>query len=152
MESLAEKVQSPGPSGTSTASNPGASAPDSAPLKAFAFEGGAKCFAVEVVTSEKFPARDDDGFAVDPVTITGVEVLVVVLVVVFVEVAEVVVTGTWVVTGDVEEGGSDKAPGSRVGDDAVRVKTSTSKRSGLDHIRRWALFSEKGERDIVFVG
>jgi hypothetical protein len=56
-----------------------------------------------------------------------------------------------VVTGDVEEGGRDETSGA-LGVEAVRVKTRTSNRSGLDHISTWALFSEKGERDIVFVG
>jgi hypothetical protein len=80
------------------------------------------------------------------VTITGVDGVV--------DLVEVVVTGVVgnVVTGDVEEGGCDEAAGTRGGDDAVRVNTSTSSSSGLDHIKRWALFSEKGERGIVFEG
>jgi hypothetical protein len=65
---------------------------------------------------------------------------------------DVVEFGTWVVTGDVEEGGGDEATGARGVDVAVRVKTRMISRSGLDHIKRWALFSEKGERVIVFVG
>jgi hypothetical protein len=65
---------------------------------------------------------------------------------------DVVEFGTWVLTGDVEEGGGDEASGARGVELALSVKTSTISRSGLDHIKRWALFSEKGERDIVFVG
>jgi hypothetical protein len=56
-------------------------------------------------------------------------------VVVGVEVVVVVVAETGVVTGDVEEGGRDEAAGPR-GDEAVSVKTSTSSRTGLDHIMR----------------
>jgi len=56
------------------------------------------------------------------------------------------------VTGDVEEGGSDEATRTRGGDVALSVNTRMINRSGLDHIKRWALFSEKGERVIVFVG
>jgi hypothetical protein len=37
-------------------------------------------------------------------------------------------------------------------EEAVRVKTSTRSKRGLDHIKRWALFSEKGERGMVFEG
>jgi hypothetical protein len=57
-----------------------------------------------------------------------------------------------VVTGDVEEGGGDEAAGTRGEVVAVSVNTRIINRSGLDHIKRWALFSEKGERVIVFVG
>jgi len=57
-----------------------------------------------------------------------------------------------VVTGDVEEGGRDEAAGTRGVDPVVRVNTRMISKSGLDHIKRWALFSEKGERVIVFVG
>jgi hypothetical protein len=57
-----------------------------------------------------------------------------------------------VVTGDVEEGGCDEAAGTRGAEAEVRVNTRIINRSGLDHIKRWALFSEKGERVIVFVG
>jgi hypothetical protein len=85
------------------------------------------------------------------VTISGVDGVVVATVGVVVVTVGVVVVGTWVVTDDVEEGGGDEAAGSR-GDEALRVKTSTSNRSGLDHIKRWALFSEKGERVMVFEG
>jgi len=69
-------------------------------------------------------------------------------VVVVVGLVDVVEFGTWVLTGDVEEGGATKPRGAR--GLALSVKTSTISRSGLDHIKRWALFSEKGERDIVF--
>jgi hypothetical protein len=34
----------------------------------------------------------------------------------------------------------------------LRVKTRMRRRRGLDHIKRWAPFSEKGERGIVFEG
>jgi hypothetical protein len=104
-------------------------------------------------------ATDDVVLVVFAVTITGVDGVVVATVGVVVVGTWVVrtwvvgtwVVGTWVVTGDVEEGGGDEAAGSR-GDEALRVKTSTSNRSGLDHIKRWALFSEKGERVMVFEG
>jgi hypothetical protein len=114
---------------------------------ALAFDIGATGFTLEVVTLEKLLATDDVVLvvlAVFAATITAVEGDVDAIV-------EVVVTGTWVVTGDVEEGGGDEAAGPR-GDVAVRVKTSTSSSSGLDHIKRWALFSEKGVRDMVFEG
>jgi len=148
VAALALSVQFPGPSrGTSTDSNPGSSVPESAPLIAFTFAIGATGFAVEVVTLEELLATDSVVFVIFAVTITGVDVLVDV----FVDVSVVVVFGTWVVTGDVEEGGRNETSGA-LGDEAVNVKTRTSNRRGLDHIKRWALFSEKGERDIVFVG
>ena len=148
VAALALSVQFPGPSrGTSTDSNPGSSVPESAPLIAFTFAIGATGFAVEVVTLEELLATDNVVFVIFAVTITGVDVLVDV----FVDVSVVVVFGTWVVTGDVEEGGRNETSGA-LGDEAVNVKTRTSNRRGLDHIKRWALFSEKGERDIVFVG
>ncbi len=149
VAALALSVQFPGPSrGTSTDSNPGSSVPESAPLIAFTFAIGATGFAVEVVTLEKLLTTDDVVFVIFAVTVTGVDVFVDVFVVGVVVVA---VSGTWVVTGDVEEGGRNETSGA-LGDEAVNVKTRTSNRSGLDHIKRWALFSEKGERDIVFVG
>jgi len=148
VAALALSVQFPGPSrGTSTDSNPGSSVPESAPLIAFTFAIGATGFAVEVVTLEELLATDNVVFVIFAVTITGVDVLVDV----FVDVSVVAVFGTWVVTGDVEEGGRNETSGA-LGDEAVNVKTRTSNRRGLDHIKRWALFSEKGERDIVFVG
>ena len=148
VAALALSVQFPGPRrGTSTDSNPGSSVPESAPLIAFTFAIGATGFAVEVVTLEELLATDSVVFVIFAVTITGVDVLVDV----FVDVSVVVVFGTWVVTGDVEEGGRNETSGA-LGDEAVNVKTRTSNRRGLDHIKRWALFSEKGERDIVFVG
>ena len=150
VAALALSVQFPGPSrGTSTDSNPGSSVPESAPLIAFTFAIGATGFAVEVVTLEELLATDNVVFVIFAVTITGVDVLVDV----FVDVSVVVVAvfGTWVVTGDVEEGGRNETSGA-LGDEAVNVKTRTSNKRGLDHIKRWALFSEKGERDIVFVG
>jgi hypothetical protein len=64
----------------------------------------------------------------------------------------VVVEGTWVLTGDVEEGGGDETARTRGADVPLSVKTRIKSRSGLDHIKRWALFSEKGERGIVFEG
>ena len=147
VAALALSVQFPGPSrGTSTDSNPGSSVPESAPLIAFTFAIGATGFAVEVVTLEELLATDSVVFVIFAVTITGVDVLVDV----FVDVSVVVVFGTWVVTGDVEEGGRNETSGA-LGDEAVNVKTRTSNKRGLDHIKRWALFSEKGERDIVFV-
>jgi hypothetical protein len=139
VDPLAEIVQFPGPrSGTSTVSKPGPSVPESSPLIALAFKVGATGRAVVAVTLE-------DGRTTD---------VVVALVEVVVGSVEVVATcvGTSVVTGDVEEGGSDEAAGTRGGDDAVRVNTSTRSSSGLDHINRWALFSEKGERGMVFEG
>jgi len=152
VAALALSVQFPGPrSGTSTDSNPGPSVPESAPLIAFTFAIGATGFAVEVVTFEKLLATDNVVFVIFDVTITGVDVFVDVFVDVVVVDVAVAVFGTWVVTGDVEEGGRDETSGS-LGDEAVSVKTRTSNRRGLDHIKRWALFSEKGERDIVFVG
>ena len=148
VAALALSVQFPGPSrGTSTDSNPGSSVPESAPLIAFTFAIGATGFAVEVVTLEELLATDNVVFVIFAVTITGVDVLVDV----FVDVSVVVVFGTWVVTGDVEEGGRNETSGA-LGDEAVNVKTRTSNKRGLDHIKRWALFSEKGERVIVFVG
>ena len=148
VAALALSVQFPGPSrGTSTDSNPGSSVPESAPLIAFTFAIGATGFALEVVTLEELLATDSVVFVIFAVTITGVDVLVDV----FVDVSVVVVFGTWVVTGDVEEGGRNETSGA-LGDEAVNVKTRTSNKRGLDHIKRWALFSEKGERDIVFVG
>jgi hypothetical protein len=115
---------------------------------AFAFDIGATGFTLEVVTLEKLFATDDVVpvvfVVVFAVTITGVVVVVIGSV-------DVVVAETGVVTGDVEEGGRDEAAGP-CGDEAVRVNTSTSSRSGLDHINRWALFSEKGVRDMVFEG
>jgi hypothetical protein len=149
VDPLALRVQFPGPSsGTLTDSNPGPRVPDNSPLSAFAFDIGATGFTLDVVTLKKFLATDDVVFVVFAVTITGVDVDVVVVV----GLVDVVEFGTWVLTGDVEEGGGDEASGARGVELALSVKTSTISRSGLDHIKRWALFSEKGERDIVFVG
>ena len=111
---------------------------------AFAFPIGAIGLTLEVVTLEELFATDDVVLVVFAVTMTGLDDVVVSGVV-------VVVADTGVVTGDVEEGGRDEAAGPR-GDEALRVNTSTSSRSGLDHINRWALFSEKGVRDMVFEG
>ncbi len=82
----------------------------------------------------------------------GVTMILVAGLVVFVVLSVVDVLGTSVVTGDVEEGGSDEAAGTCGADAEVRVKTSTSSSSGLDHINRCALFIEKGERGMVFEG
>jgi hypothetical protein len=145
---LADRSQFPGPSsGTSTDSNPGSRVPESSPLMAFAFEIGATGFTLEVVALEKLLTTDHVVAVVFAATTTGV-VGVVVLIDVLID---VVVTGAWVVTGDVEEGGGDEATGTR-GGVAVRVKTRTSSKIGLDHISRWALFREKGARVMVFEG
>jgi len=151
---VADRVQFPGPrSGTSTDSKPGPSVPESSPLIALAFDIGATGFTLVVVTPEKFLATNDVVGVEFAVSNTGVERVVVGRVVVVGTVVVVVfVRGTKVVTGDVEEGGGDEAPGTRGEDVAVRVKTSTRSKRGLDHIKRCALFSEKGERDIVFEG
>lgn len=151
VDPFAENVQFPGPrSGTSTVSKPGPSVPESSPLIALAFKVDAAGRAVVVVTLEDRRTTDHVVLVVLAVTITGVDG-VVTLVTVVVEVVATCV-GASVVTGDVEEGGGDEASGARGEDVAVRVKTSTRSSRGLDHIRRWALFSEKGERDIVFEG
>ncbi len=57
-----------------------------------------------------------------------------------------------VVTGDLEEGGRDEAAGPWGVVAEVRVKTKTTRRIGLDHIKRCVLFSEKCARAIVFEG
>jgi hypothetical protein len=146
VDPLADRVQFPGPRrGTSTVSRPGPSVPDRSPLNALAFDIGATGLTLVVVTLEKLLATDDVVGGVFAVTSTGI-------VRVLGAIVDVVVVGTWVVTGDVEEGGGDEATGTRGVDLAVRVKTSTRSKSGLDHIKRWALFSEKGERGIVFEG
>ncbi|HEY5010905.1 MAG TPA: hypothetical protein VIH73_07070 [Acidimicrobiales bacterium] len=154
VDPLAENVQFPGPrSGTSTVSKPGSSVPESSPLIALAFKVDATGRAVVVVTLEDRRTADHVVLVVLSVTITGVDG-VVTFVGFVVGVVEVVATcvGTSVVAGDVEEGGGDEAAGTRGGDDAVSVNTSTRSSSGLDHINRWALFSEKGERGMVFEG
>jgi hypothetical protein len=154
VDPFADKVQSPGPcSGTSTVSKPGPSVPESSPLIAFAFDVGAARRTVVEVTLE-YSSTTDQVVAV----VVGVVVAVVFEVVITgvdgVLGGDVVVTdvGARVVTGDVEEAGGDEAAGTCAGDDAVRVNTSTSNSSGLDHIKRWALFIEKGERVMVFEG
>jgi hypothetical protein len=148
VEALWDRVQLPGPSnGTSTDSKPGPRVPESSPLIAFAFDIGTIGRTVVAVTLENPFAADHVVAVVFAVTITGVAVVERV-----VEIVVVVVLGTRVVTGDVEEGGGDETTGTCGGDDALRVKTRTSNKTGLDHIRRWALFSEKGERGMVFEG
>jgi hypothetical protein len=72
--------------------------------------------------------------------------VVVVVVVVGIAVVKVVVTG------DVEEGGRDEAAGPSGVAAEVRVKTRTTRRIGLDHIKRCVLFREKCARAIVFEG
>jgi hypothetical protein len=57
-----------------------------------------------------------------------------------------------VVTGDVEEGGCDEAAGTPGVAAEVSVKTRTTSRTGLDHIKRCVLFREKCARAIVFEG
>jgi hypothetical protein len=57
-----------------------------------------------------------------------------------------------VVTGDVKEGGRDEAAGPLGVAADVRVNTKTTRRIGLDHIKRCVLFREKGARAIVFEG
>ena len=150
VDPLVDRVQFPGPRrGTSTVSKPGPSVPDRSPLKALAFDIGATGLTLVVVTLEKLLATDDVVDGVLAVTMTGVGRVLGTTVDVVVVTTPV---GTWVVTGDVEEGGGDEATGTLGVDVAVRVKTSTRSKSGLDHIKRWALFSEKGERGIVFEG
>jgi hypothetical protein len=147
VDALADKVQSPGPrSGTSTVSKPGPRVPERPPLIALAFEIGATGRAVVVVTLEDRLTADHVVLVVWAVTMTGLDGVVAIV--------DVVVAGDGasVVTGDVEEGGGDEAAGTCGGDDAVSVKTSTSSSNGLDHISRWALFIEKGERVMVFEG
>jgi hypothetical protein len=153
VDPVADRVQLPGPSGTSTDSKPGSSVPESSPLIALTLDVDATGRSVEVVTLKEPLAGDDGVLVVFAVTITGVGVVVgVVGPGGLVGVDDVVEFGCRVVTGDVEEGGRDEASGARGEDVALSVKTSTRSRSGLDHIKRWALFSEKGERGIVFVG
>jgi len=80
VDPLALRVQFPGPSsGTLTDSNP-ARGSDNSPLSAFAFDIGATGFTLDVVTLKKFLATDDVVFVVFAVTITGVDVDVVVVV------------------------------------------------------------------------
>ena len=98
-----------------------------------------------MVTLKNLSATDHVVWVVCAITIAGVDVLVTAIV-------DVVVLVLGVVTGDVEEGGCDEAAGARGMELAVSVKTRTINRRGLDHIKRWALFSEKGERVIVFEG
>ena len=149
VDALADKVQFPGPrNGTSTVSKPGLSVPESSPLIALALDDGAIGRAVVEVTLEDRLTTDGVVSVVLAVTITGDDGVVVAIVVVVVAGC----VGTRVVPGDVEEGGCNEAAGTSGGDDAVNVKTSTSSRIGLDHISRWALFSEKGERGMVFEG
>ena len=145
MDALADSVQVPGPrSGTSTDSKPGPSVPESAPLSAFAFDIGATRLTLVVVTLEELLATDNVVTVVATVTTRGDGVVVAGLV------GRVV--GMGVVTGDVEEGGGDEASGACGADADVRVKTRMMSSSGLDHINRCALFSEKGERGIIFEG
>jgi hypothetical protein len=143
---LADRLQFPGPRrGTSTVSKPGPSDPESSPLSALAFDIGATGLTLVVVTAEELLATNH---------VVGVEFAVTITGVVAVVAANVVVVtgtrlGTWVVTGDVEEGGGDEATGARGADVALNVKTRTKRSRGLDHIKRWALFSEKGERMVL---
>ena len=131
MDALAASVQLPGPrSGTSTDSNPGPSDPESAPLRAFAFDIGAARLTLFVVTLEKLLATDD------VVTVVAIVTTFFVGVVDGVDGLVEVVVGRRVVTGDVEEGGRDETSGARGAEFEVRVKTRIRSRSGLDHIKR----------------
>jgi hypothetical protein len=147
---LVVTVQVPGPrSGTSTTSKPGLSVPEKSPFIALGLGAGLIRPTVVVVTSEELSA-------------TGGVVIGVV-----VSVDRRCVTGRWrfggvvvvevgvakvVVTGDVEEGGRDEAAGPLGVAADVRVNTSTTRRIGLDHIKRCVLFREKCARAIVFEG
>jgi hypothetical protein len=142
-------VQVPGPrSGTSTTSKPGPSAPEDSPVIALALGAEAIRRTVVVVTTEKLSAAC--GVVVGVTGVAGgrrwCRAVVVVEVVVGVGVAKVVVTG------DVEEGGRDEAAGTSGVAAEVRVKTRTTRRIGLDHIKRCVLFREKCARAIVFEG
>jgi hypothetical protein len=132
VDALAENVQLPGPwRGTSTEPMPGPRVPESSPLSAFAFNVGAAGLSLVVVTLEKFLSTHDvvdvvlADFAVSITLVDGV--VVGELVVVF---------GTKVVAGDVEEGGGDETSGARGTEFEVRVKTRIRSKSGLDHIKR----------------
>jgi hypothetical protein len=146
---LVVTVQSPGPrSGTSTTSKPGLSVPENSPFIALGLGAVLIRGMVVVVTTEELSATG--GVVVGAVVdVTGRcadgRRSVVVVVVVETGVAEVVVTG------DVEEGGRNEASGPGVAAD-VRVNTNTTRRIGLDHIKRCVLFSEKCARAIVFEG
>ena len=136
---LVVSVQRPGPPrGTSTNATCGLSVPACAPFSALAIATGAAGLAVESVTFEELTTAD----RVVTVVVRGRAGVVVTSVVACV----VTVTRRDVVVGDTPAGG-------RRGLDAeVRVKTRMSKRIGLDHIKRCALFSEKVVRGIVFEG
>jgi hypothetical protein len=105
---------------------------------------GATGLTLVVVALEKLLTRDVVVTGVFDVAFTVVDGLVVARL--------VVVVARFGTTGDVEEGGSDEAAGARGADWVLRVKTRMRRSRGLDHIKRWALFSEKGERGIVFEG
>jgi hypothetical protein len=57
-----------------------------------------------------------------------------------------------VLAADFEERRCDEAAGPFGGAADVSVNTSTTRRIGLDHIKRCVLFSEKCARAIVFEG
>ena len=137
---LVASDQSPGPrKGTSTSASGGLRLPASAPCSALALPTAVTGRAIESVTFEEFATADrvltfDVGrFVVVVFTIVGTSV--------------VAATRTDVVV----EGGFVFADWWGL-DAEVRVKTRMSRRIGLDHVKRCALFSEKGVRGIVFEG
>jgi hypothetical protein len=149
VDALVVNVQLPGPcSGTSTTSKPGPSAPEDPPFIALALGAELIRRTVVVVTTEKFGTAR----GVVVVGVTGAVrcfcglCLVSVVVVADGGGAEVVVTG------DFEEGGRDEAAGALGVAADVRVNTRTTRRTGLDHIKRCVLFREKCARAIVFEG
>jgi hypothetical protein len=121
----------PGPRrGTTTTASVGPSVPVSAPFMAFAFGTDATGFAVDLVTLEKLLSIGWVDSVVGAVVTTGVVTPVVTVVVVGTECASDVV----VVIG----GGAVEPVVGEVLDAVaeVRVKTSTSRSTGLDHINR----------------
>jgi hypothetical protein len=121
----------PGPRrGTTTTANVGPSVPVSSPFMAFAFGTDATGFTVDLVTLEKLLSIGWVDSVVGTVTATGVVTVVVTLVVVGIERASAVVVvsrgcAVVVVVGDVLDVVAE-----------VRVNTSTSSSTGLDHINR----------------
>lgn len=153
VDALVVNVQSPGPRrGTSTTSKPGPSAPEDSPVIALALGAELIRRTVVVVTTEKLGTAR--GVVVVGVT-GGLRCGCVVVVVVDVCVAKVVAgecVAKVVVTGDLEESGCDEAAGTSGVAAEVRVNTNTTRRIGLDHIKRCVLFREKCARAIVFEG
>lgn len=121
----------PGPRrGTTTTTSVGPSVPVSSPFMAFAFGADATGFAVDLVTLEKLLSIGWVDSVVGTVVTTGAVTFVVTFVVVGTERASdvVVVIGGCAVVAVVGEVLDAVAE--------VRVKTSTSRRTGLDHINR----------------